>query len=98
MNFKDIRESFRNKQISAKELTQDSLDKAKRYSNLNAFISNFDEDAIEEYREWRTAMEEASVARGEKARQQKREQQAIKNDVDSLKDDVTEIKSLLKDL
>ena len=43
-------------------------------------------------------MEEASVARGEKARQQKREQQAIKNDVDSLKDDVTEIKSLLKDL
>ena len=38
MNFKDIRESFRNKQMSAKELTQDSLDKAKRYSNLNAFI------------------------------------------------------------
>ena len=46
MNFKDIRESFRNKQISAKELTQDSLDKAKRYSNLNAFISTFDEDAL----------------------------------------------------
>lgn len=61
-------------------------------------LCNFDEDAIEEYREWRTAMEEASVARGEKARQQKREQQAIKHDVDSLKDDVTEIKSLLKDL
>ena len=46
MNFKDIRESFRNKEISAKELTQDSLDKAKKFSNLNAFINTFDEDAL----------------------------------------------------
>ena len=46
MNFKDIRESFRNKEISAKELTQDSLGKAKKFSNLNAFISTFDEDAL----------------------------------------------------
>ena len=46
MNFKDIRESFRNKEISAKELTQDSLDKAKEFSDLNAFISTFDEDAL----------------------------------------------------
>ena len=46
MNFKNIRESFRNKEISAKELTQDSLDKAKEFSDLNAFISTFDEDAL----------------------------------------------------
>jgi hypothetical protein len=61
-------------------------------------LCNFDEDAIEEYREWRDAMVKSSIARGDKARQQKKEQQAIKSEVDSLKDDVTEIKSLLKDL
>ena len=46
MNFKDIRQNFRNKDISAKELTLESINKAKESSNLNAFISIFEDDAL----------------------------------------------------
>ena len=46
MNFKDLRQNFRNKDISAKELTLESINKAKESSNLNAFISIFEEDAL----------------------------------------------------
>jgi|OM-RGC.v1.031586629 hypothetical protein len=61
-------------------------------------LCNFDEEAIEEYREWRDAMEKSSIARGDRVREQKKEQQKMKSEVDGLKDDVSEIKSLLKDL
>ena len=61
-------------------------------------LCNFDEDTIQEYREWRDAMEKSSIARGDRVREQKKEQQKMKSEVDGLKDDVSEIKSLLKDL
>ncbi len=61
-------------------------------------LCNFDEEAIEEYREWRDAMEKSSIARGDRVREQNKEQQKMKSEVDGLKDDVSEIKSLLKDL
>ena len=47
MNFQEIRNNFRDKKISAKELTEESLKKAKDKSDLNAFISHFEEYALE---------------------------------------------------
>jgi len=47
MNFQEARNNFRNKKVSAKELTEESLKKAKEKSDLNAFISHFEEYALE---------------------------------------------------
>ena len=47
MNFQDKRNNFRQKKVSAKELTVESLKKAKEKSELNAFISHFEEYALE---------------------------------------------------
>ena len=47
MNFQEARHNFRNKKVSAKELTEESLKKAKEKSDLNAFISHFEEYALE---------------------------------------------------
>lgn len=61
-------------------------------------LCNTDLEAIEEYRQYREQLELASFRRGEKVRQEKQKQQSLQNEVDTLKNDVTEIKSLLKDL
>ena len=47
MNFQETRNNFRKKQVSAKELTEESLKKANEKSELNAFISHFEEYALE---------------------------------------------------
>ena len=47
MNFQETRNNFRKKQVSARELTEESLKKAKERSELNAFISHFEEYALE---------------------------------------------------
>ena len=47
MNFQETRNNFRKKQVSARELTEESLKKAKEKSELNAFISHFEEYALE---------------------------------------------------
>ena len=46
MNFQETRNNFRKKQVSAKELTEESLKKAKEKSELNAFISHFEDYAL----------------------------------------------------
>ena len=47
MNFQELRNNFRNKKVSAKELTEESLKKTKEKRDLNAFISHFEEYALE---------------------------------------------------
>ena len=47
MNFQETRNNFRKKQVSAKELTEESLKKAQEKSELNAFISHFEEYALD---------------------------------------------------
>ena len=47
MNFQETRNNFRQKKVSAKELTEESLKKAKERDDLNAFISHFEEYALE---------------------------------------------------
>ncbi len=45
MNFKLQRENFRSKKISAKEATQEAIDRAKK-DKLNIFINHFENEAI----------------------------------------------------
>ena len=47
MNFQETRNNFRQKKVSSKELTEESLKKAKERDDLNAFISHFEEYALE---------------------------------------------------
>lgn len=47
MNFQETRNNFRQKKVSAKELTEESLKKAKERDDLNAFISHFEEYALD---------------------------------------------------
>ena len=47
MNFQETRNNFRQKKVSAKELTEESLKKAKERYDLNAFISHFEEYALD---------------------------------------------------
>ncbi len=47
MNFQETRNNFRQKKVSAKELTEESLKKAKERDDLNAFISHFEKYALD---------------------------------------------------
>jgi len=61
-------------------------------------LCNTDFEAIEEYKRYRESLEQASIRRGDRVRQERQKHQILENEVNSLKDDVSEIKSLLKDL
>ena len=48
MNFKESREKFRSKEISAKELVVESFKKVDEQEGLNIFISRFENDALKQ--------------------------------------------------
>ena len=48
MNFKESREKFRSKEISAKELVVESFKKVDEQEGLNIFISKFENDALKQ--------------------------------------------------
>ena len=48
MNFKESREKFRSKEISAKELVVESFKKIDEQQGLNIFISKFENDALKQ--------------------------------------------------